>query len=170
MTSWGRNISIRMLVVSAKLNGCQQLFTRCLFLCPRPLGIEDRLSAPLESPDTENSLLLIIHIINLIHHSYWVTSTFCWPGVFQTHNDQTQLQQQLTALCLYGIDSFRWARLSPLLEEALPASLLHPLLTPFHFGPLQVFLSSYLPFVPPPAMSTLIQIDFISHLFCLFLR
>lgn len=102
------------------------------FFVPPPLKIEDRLCAPLESSDMENSLLLIIHIINLIHHSYWVTSTFCWPGVFHTHNDQTQLQQQLAALCLYGIDPFRWARLSPLLEQAL-ASLLHPLFTPFHF-------------------------------------
>lgn len=152
--------------------GANSYLQGAFFLCHSPLRIEDRLSAPLESSDTENSLLLIIHIINLVHHSYWVTSTFCWPGVFHTHNDQTQLQQQLAALCLYRIDPFRWARLSPLLEQAL-ASLLRPLLTPFHFYwavAVFFFLSSYLPFVPPPAMSTLIQIDFISHLFCLFLR
>lgn len=112
--------------------GANSYLQSAFFCAPAPSGL--RTGSPLHcgGSDTENSLLLIIHIINLIHHSYWVTSTFCWPGVFHTHNDQTQLQQQLAALCLYGIDPFRWARLSPLLEQAL-ASLLHPLLTLFHF-------------------------------------
>lgn len=55
-------VSIQVLVVSVKLEWCQQLFTRCLCW---PIGKEEELSAPLGDSDMEKSLLWIIHIINL---------------------------------------------------------------------------------------------------------
>lgn len=85
--------------------------------------------------------------------SHWVMSTFCCPGAFHTHNDQTQLLRQLAALCSYvstHSEARRWALLSLLLKEAL-TFLHHPLLTLFHF---------YLAFASPRLPQFLICLSF----------
>lgn len=108
-----------------------------------------------------------LSLIRLHHKSHSPTAVLLTCVHFLLHNDQTQLQP--AALRLYlsthlgasGLCLLRYWKGTRCPSFSTSVTFICPL---------QFLFTSCLPFVPPPAPSTLIQTDLLTHLPCLLLR
>lgn len=165
--------------IDSRADGQAQVVPADIYKVPLlPLGMEPRSSAPLGDSDMEESLLLITHTVNLTSNliELWLFSAalalFTLPTTGHNHSSSSQLSAHI-----YRPIQKQIARLCSLLcwNRHLLLVLAH--LTLFHFylaviSP-PLLLSSYLfsslifpslPLIRSQTMSTVIQINFKTHL------